>query len=59
MGRSLGVIPRKRAVKEVNENVGKGFQIMSTLRSPTPSHGLHEHSMAVFPTVYMESMGTP
>ncbi|KIM87978.1 hypothetical protein PILCRDRAFT_3689 [Piloderma croceum F 1598] len=45
----------------------------STLHSPTRSHGLHEHSMstrcgvhkesmdfmAVFPTVYMESMWTP
>ena len=28
MGRSLGVIPRKRAMKEVDENVGKRFQIV-------------------------------
>ena len=28
IGRSLGVMPRKRAAKEVNENVGKGFQII-------------------------------
>jgi hypothetical protein len=29
MGRSLGVIPRKRATKEVDENVGKRFQIIT------------------------------
>ena len=28
IGRSFGIIPRKRAMKEVNENVGKGFQII-------------------------------
>jgi hypothetical protein len=29
MGRSLGVIPRKRAAKEVDENVGKRFQVVT------------------------------
>jgi hypothetical protein len=29
MGRSLGVIPRKRAMKEVDENIGKRFQIVA------------------------------
>ena len=28
MDRSLGIIPRKRAMKEVDETVGKGFQIV-------------------------------